>query len=161
MTSTITTLIVDGISAHSILLDSYVVLHAALVSSLHKLIGVEFGMLILHAFTLSCPSLNKGIAAFFIQHVVANHEKHFAAYQDVAPTLVTDSLGTEDPQGKETSNLIVLLSELYNFQVVSCLLVYDIIRGLLASDLTEFKVELLLKITRSTRHSSTGYHFQC
>ena len=47
-----------------------------------------------------------------------------------------------ETRGKECSNLVVLLSELYNFQVVSCLLVYDIIRGLLDSELTEFKVEL-------------------
>lgn len=45
--------------------------------------------------------------------------------------------------------MIVLLSELYNFQVISSLLVYDVIRGLLDGELTEFKVELLLKITRS------------
>jgi len=43
VTSTLTTLITDGISSHSILLDSYVVLYAAFVSSLHKIIGVEFG----------------------------------------------------------------------------------------------------------------------
>ena len=43
VTSTLTTLIVDGISSHSMLLDSYVVLHAALVSSLHKVVGVEYG----------------------------------------------------------------------------------------------------------------------
>ena len=54
-----------------------------------------------------------------------------------------------ETRGKECSNLVVLLSELYNFQVVSCLLVYDLIRGLLDSELTEFKVELLLKIVRS------------
>lgn len=41
--STLTNLIIDGISSHSTLLDSYVVLHAALISSLHKLIGTAFG----------------------------------------------------------------------------------------------------------------------
>ena len=43
VTETLTRLIVDGISSHSMLLDQYVVLHAALVSALHKLIGIEFG----------------------------------------------------------------------------------------------------------------------
>lgn len=43
VTSSITDLVIEGISSHSILLDSYVVLHAALISTLHKLIGVEFG----------------------------------------------------------------------------------------------------------------------
>ena len=44
VTSTLTTLIVEGISSHSMLLDQYVVLHAAFVASLHKVVGVEFGM---------------------------------------------------------------------------------------------------------------------
>lgn len=43
VTETITKLIVDGISSHSMLLDQYVVLHAAFVSALHKLTGIEFG----------------------------------------------------------------------------------------------------------------------
>lgn len=46
VTSTLTTLIIDGISSHSSLLDSYVVLYAAFVSSLHKIVGVEFGKVI-------------------------------------------------------------------------------------------------------------------
>lgn len=46
VTSTLTTLIIDGISSHSTLLDSYVVLYAAFVSSMHKVIGVDFGMLV-------------------------------------------------------------------------------------------------------------------
>ena len=45
---------------------------------------------------------------------------------------------------------MVLLSELYNFQVISCVLIYDIIRSLLSTELTEFIVELLLKLLRST-----------
>lgn len=43
VTSTLTKLIIDGISSHSTLLDSYVVLHGAFVSALHKLVGIEFG----------------------------------------------------------------------------------------------------------------------
>lgn len=59
----------------------------------------------------------------------------------------TDTIAEQD--GKECSNLLVLISELYNFQVISCVLVFDVIRHLLSDDLTEFKVELLLKILRS------------
>ena len=43
VTATLTSLIIDGISSHSSLLDSYVVLYAAFVSSLHKVVGLEFG----------------------------------------------------------------------------------------------------------------------
>lgn len=127
VTSTLTNLIIDGISSHSTLLDSYVVLHAAFISSLHKLIGTAF-------------------AAYFIQNVVSSYEQHLALVEEKSAN------STEVPEdlGKECSNLIVLLSELYNFQVISCILIYDIIRGLLDKDLSEFRVELLLKLLRSS-----------
>ncbi|KAI0775209.1 ARM repeat-containing protein [Trametes elegans] len=132
VTETITKLVVDGISSHSMLLDQYVVLHAALVSALHKLIGIEF-------------------AAFFVQHVVACYDKHFAALNDPnQPNPNSTTTGTDEPPGKECSNLVVLLSELYNFQVISSVLMYDVIRTLLDGDLTEFKVELLLKVARNS-----------
>ncbi|KAJ6576616.1 hypothetical protein DFH09DRAFT_1149872 [Mycena vulgaris] len=132
VTSTLTTLIVDGISSHSSLLDSYVVLYAAFVSSLHKIIGIEF-------------------AAYFVQTVVSAYEKHYTDLQAVG--IIPDETETQtgaSTSGKECSNLIVLLSELYNFQVISCVLVFDIIRGLLDTDLSEFSVELLLKIVRNS-----------
>jgi len=50
--------------------------------------------------------------------------------------------------GKEASNLIVFLGELYNFGVVGCTLVYDLIRMFLEG-MTEVDTELLLKIIQS------------
>ncbi|KAK0450247.1 hypothetical protein EV421DRAFT_2008053 [Armillaria borealis] len=126
VTSTITALIIDGISSHSSLLDSYVVLHAAFVSSLHKIVGIEF-------------------AAYFIQTLVSSYEKHHQTIGSDPSTEVE-----EETKGKECSNLIVLLSELYNFQVISCILIFDIIRGILESKFSEFNVELLLKMLRSS-----------
>jgi hypothetical protein len=41
--SVLTNLLINGIAAYAILLDSYVILHAALVASLHRVIGIEFG----------------------------------------------------------------------------------------------------------------------
>ncbi|KAF9267853.1 hypothetical protein L218DRAFT_955030 [Marasmius fiardii PR-910] len=136
ITSTLTILIIDGISSHSSLLDSYVVLHAAFVASLHKIVGVEF-------------------AAYFVQNVVSSYEQHFDALRgennDTANDPKTQDANDEE-KGKEASNLVVLLSELYNFQVISCVLVYDIIRGLLDGDIKEVQVELLLKIVRNSGH---------
>ncbi|KAI0784591.1 armadillo-type protein [Abortiporus biennis] len=129
VTATLTTLIVDGISSHSILLDSYVVLYAAFVSALHKLIGIDF-------------------AAYFVQNVVESYEKHF---QSILSELPSSPSNEDEPLGKEPSNLLVLLSELYNFQVISCVLVFDLIRDLLEGDkIEELKVELLLKIVRNS-----------
>nr|GAT50977.1 MIF4G/MA4-domain-containing protein [Mycena chlorophos] len=125
VTTTLTTLIIDGIASHSSLLDSFVVLYAAFVSSLHKIIGIEF-------------------AAHFVQSVVSAYEQHYANLGTPDPTV------PDAPTPKECSNLIVLVSELYNFQVISCVLVYDIIRGLLETELTEYNVDLLLKIVRNS-----------
>ena len=88
------------------------------------------------------------LAAFFVQHVVSSYDTHFAALSDKGDIPAEPST-SDEPVGKEASNLVVLLSELYNFQVISCVLMYDVIRALLDGDLTEFKVELLLKVTRS------------
>ncbi|KAG5646977.1 hypothetical protein DXG03_001700 [Asterophora parasitica] len=130
VTTTLTSLIIDSIASHSSLLDSYVVLYAAFVSSLHKIVGVEF-------------------AATFVQNVVSSYEKHLSTAQAV-PAIDSQEDADAAAGGKECSNLIVLLSELYNFQVISSPLVFDIIRGLLDSGLSEFCVELLLKILRNS-----------
>ena len=64
-----------------------------------------------------------------------------------------DAAGKDDA-GKQPLNLLVLISELYNFQVISCRIVYDIVRGLIDAlamqgPAGEFAVEALLKIVRS------------
>ena len=74
-----------------------------------------------------------------------------AAESASAPTSLSSDKGAQandDDRGKEASNLLVLLSELFNFGVISHLLIYDLIRTLLGDDLTELRVELLLKIAR-------------
>jgi nucleolar MIF4G domain-containing protein 1 len=87
-----------------------------------------------------------------VQSVVSSYEHY---YNTLVSAIAGDPLG--EPSGKECSNLIVLLSELYNFQVISYILVYDIIRNLLsAPELTEYVVELLLKLLRSTYQSSVS-----
>ncbi|KAI0264458.1 hypothetical protein BC834DRAFT_924661 [Gloeopeniophorella convolvens] len=137
VTASITSLVIDSISSHSMLLDSYVVLHAAFISSLHRIVGIEFGG----------RSLFVERSASFVQNVVASYEQHYAA---VPSSSAEDS--KDESLGKECSNLIVLLSELYNLQVISCVLIYDVIRNLLSAELTEFVVELLLKLLRNSGH---------
>lgn len=66
----------------------------------------------------------------------------------------------QDGAGKEASNLIVLISELYNFQVIGCILIYDLVRDLLnQSQLSEYNVELLLKVVRSKHHRHPSHPF--
>ncbi|PLB40958.1 MIF4G domain-containing protein [Aspergillus candidus] len=52
-------------------------------------------------------------------------------------------------EGKESTNLISLLSQLYNFHVIGSALIFDYIR-LYLQDITEENTELLLKIIRNS-----------
>ena len=135
VTLTITSLVIASISSHSSLLDSYVVIYATFIASLYKIIGIEF-------------------AAHFVQTLIQTYEQRFSA---LFSELSSTETGEESEKGKETSNLLVMISELYNFQVISSLLVFDIIRALLDRGLTEFGVELLLKIVRSMSISFFSY----
>lgn len=49
--------------------------------------------------------------------------------------------------GKESANLVSLLAELYNFQVIGSILIFDYVR-LFLRDMSEVNTELLLKIIR-------------
>lgn len=148
VTSTLTKLIIDAISSHSTLLDSYVVLHAAFVSALQKLVGIEFGALIS---PLPKPQAVDRVftAAHFVQETIITYEKHYSELNDTDIPIPDDGATEGKERGKECSNLIILISELYNFQVISCVLLFDVVRSLLEGRLTEMDVELLLKILRS------------
>ncbi|EJD06611.1 uncharacterized protein FOMMEDRAFT_165363 [Fomitiporia mediterranea MF3/22] len=132
ITLTLTNLIIEGTCSHSILLDAYVALHAGLVACLHKVIGVE-------------------IAAYFVQNVVANFERHYSkSKESLVPGGSAEGEVKDEEIGKECSNLLVLLSDLYNYHVISCVLVYDIIRLILEGGLSELDVELILKLARGS-----------
>lgn len=62
-----------------------------------------------------------------------------------------DASPDDTPFGKECSNLLVLISDLYNYRVISCTLVYDIIRLILDGEVKELDVELILKLARGMR----------
>ncbi|KAL9076402.1 MAG: hypothetical protein Q9157_003690, partial [Trypethelium eluteriae] len=51
--------------------------------------------------------------------------------------------------GKETTNLVSLIAQLYNFQVIGSALLYDYVR-LFLQDLSELNTELLLRVIRSS-----------
>lgn len=73
--------------------------------------------------------------------------------------LATQLTGTQqesDQAGKQPLNMLTLIAELYNFQVISCRLIYDLIRGFIEHLVpegegetgVEFPVEGLLKVLR-------------
>ena len=94
------------------------------------------------------------VAAHFVETCVAKYEGFLRQATSSLPVLPSPGTSLDTPAsldipatggevfttqgpGKELLNLLTLISELYNFQVISCVLVYDIIRGLLAGDVDE------------------------
>lgn len=83
---------------------------------------------------------------------MSSYESHWKSLRSSALDSIETKTAENDsaPTGtKESSNLLVLISELYNFQVISCVLIYDLIRALLNSEFLEHDVELLLKVVKS------------
>lgn len=68
--------------------------------------------------------------------------------QTVVETLDADGDERGKFQGKEATNLVSLLSQLYNFHVIGSSLMFDYVR-LYVQEITEANTELLLKVIRS------------
>ncbi|KAK5326162.1 suppressor of glycerol defect [Exophiala xenobiotica] len=106
-------LLLAAFSDPSALQNTYIILHAAFIAALYKIVGADFG-------------------AEIISRLVETFDRY---YKDPAAT------------GKESSNLVSLLANLFTLGVISSALVYDHIR-LLLSDFGENSAELLLRIMR-------------
>ncbi|EUC30091.1 hypothetical protein COCCADRAFT_39612 [Bipolaris zeicola 26-R-13] len=72
--------------------------------------------------------------AQMVERIVAEVDRHYQA--------------NKDGSGKQTSNLISVVAELYTFQVIGSNIVFDYIRFFL-DELTEINTELLLRIVRA------------
>ncbi|EKG17772.1 MIF4G-like type 3 [Macrophomina phaseolina MS6] len=92
--------------------------------------------LILHAGFISAvyKVIGTDFGAQLVERLAAEFDKCYSNY-------------SEESSGKETTNLISLISEMYNFQVIGCNLVFDYIRIFL-EELKEVNTELLLRIVR-------------
>lgn len=120
VTSTLSNILISIVCDPSSLLDTFMILHAGFVAGIYKLIGTDFG-------------------AHIVQRIVEDFDVHYQKTNGIKDP----SMGT-----KECTNLVSFLAELYNFQVVGCVLVFDLIRIFLG-EITELNTELLLKIVRS------------
>ncbi|KAM9022701.1 nucleolar MIF4G domain-containing protein 1 [Ara ararauna] len=63
-----------------------------------------------------------------------------------------DELSKSDAEGKECENLLALIAHLYNFHVVHCLLIFDILKKLVSA-FTEKEVELILFLLKNVGFS--------
>ncbi|KAJ3018240.1 suppressor of glycerol defect [Thoreauomyces humboldtii] len=123
-TEILTDSIVGFIADHANLLDSFVMTYAAFVAALYNAIGIEF-------------------TAHLVQTMVELFDTSRAGY---LADRETDPDGVQ-AKSKRCTNIVTLLAYLYNFEVVACVLVYDVVRVAI-EDLTEMDVELLLRMLR-------------
>jgi nucleolar MIF4G domain-containing protein 1 len=125
VTSTLVDLLLISVCEPTALPDTLIILPAGFITAIYKVIGTDFG-------------------AQVIERVVELFDEHY----DQASKAGNSGHTTPAPESsKETSNLITLLADLYNFQVVGSNLIFDYIR-LFLQTLSELNAELLLRIIR-------------
>ncbi|GAA5834969.1 hypothetical protein JCM5353_003339 [Sporobolomyces roseus] len=142
VSSTLTQLLLGIVSDRDNLGDQLMITYACLVASLFRGIGIEFPAGVL---TQSINLLDRSL------------EK---ADQASGGREVEGEGGFEGkPGSKQAQNLVAFLSELYNFGVVGCGVVYDLVRMFVErgkKGLGELEVELLSKIVKRSGQQLRG-----
>ncbi|KAI9501564.1 armadillo-type protein, partial [Coemansia spiralis] len=131
VTDVLASLLLQSIQSRIHMLDTFLYVNAALVGAVYRIVGLD-------------P------VAHLVQKLMEEFEKHFnQGLSDFKATAANDDMddGDEMMTGKQCQNLCVFIAELYNFQVISCQLVYDVVR-LCIQDVNEFTAELLLRLIR-------------
>ncbi|WFC98567.1 suppressor of glycerol defect [Malassezia yamatoensis] len=139
VTSTLTSLVLDTIAARSQLSQTFVVIYAALLTAMHRIVGVEFG-------------------AYFVQSCL---DRFLDVYRQYSNSSAADEESISS-WSKECVNLVFLLSHLLNLKLLSARLLYDLIRLLLGYEfremvstaspykqMKELDIELVLRIVQS------------
>lgn len=143
VTTTVTHLVLDTIAARTNLSESIVVLYAALLTALHRLVGVEFG-------------------ACFLQETISRFLRVYGPLIVQLQTAPADASDEVSVRSRECANLVTLLCHLFNLKLVSAGMIYDLVRLVLGSSfgtmvpglsgpksITEVDIELLLRIVKS------------
>lgn len=120
VTSNLIDLLLGLVCDRTALNDTFIVLHAGFIAAIYKVNGQDFG-------------------AQLTERAVERFDTYYSS---------SSSTKTEGTESKELANLVSLFSQLYNFSIISCDLIYDLLRTFL-STLTETHTELLLRIVRS------------
>ena len=123
VTETVTEIVLQTICDKANLLDSFCATYACFIGSLYQCVGLEFG-------------------AHFVQTLVTRFQ--LARSKRVSHSSPSSS---DNVESKECTNLAVFLAFLYTFKVVSCIILYDLIKQSI-SCLSEIDVEILLKMLK-------------
>lgn len=127
ITSILIELLLTSVCEPTALPDTLIILPAGFIAAVYKIIGTDFGAQVIEK----------------VAELFADHYSQAAKLGNSGPDAATSD------SRKETSNLITLLAELYNFQVVGSNLMFDYVR-LFLSTLSELNAELLLKLIRTS-----------
>ncbi|KAK4046926.1 suppressor of glycerol defect [Microbotryomycetes sp. JL201] len=133
VSATLTTLLLEIVAGRDNLGEQLIVNYAALVAALFRVVGIEF------------PASVVAKAISMLESKLA--KRGFASEHD-------GSTFQGLPSSKECENIVAFIAELYNFQVISCVLIYDLVKLFIERGLDELDVELLLRILK--RKSSSG-----
>jgi nucleolar MIF4G domain-containing protein 1 len=126
VTPTLVDVLLVSVCEPTSLPDTLIILPAGFIAAVYKVIGTDFG-------------------AQVIQRIVELFDEHYTQATSLQANPTTFTTETS----KEPSNLVMILSELYNFQVVGSNLMFDYIK-LFLGKLSELNAELLLKIIRTS-----------
>ncbi|GAA5895536.1 Sgd1p [Sporobolomyces salmoneus] len=142
VSSVLTSLLLGIVSDRDNLGDQLMITYACLVAALFRTIGIEFPAGVLtHSITLLDKSLAKADAA-----TVESTKEEEGGFEG-------------KPGSKQAQNLVAFLSELYNFGVIGCGVVYDLIRLFIErgeKGLGELEVELLSKVVKRSGQQLRG-----
>ncbi|CAI6334966.1 unnamed protein product [Periconia digitata] len=114
VTSTLIDLLVGLLADETVLLDTFLILHAGFIAAVYKVIGPDFG-------------------AQMLERIVSEFDRNYQR--------------NKDGQGKQTTNLVSVLAELYCFQAIGSKLIFDYLR-LFLDEMSEIHTELILRIVR-------------
>lgn len=132
----LTSLLMEIIATSSSLGDNFIITYAALVGAIGRNVGVEF-------------------MAGLVSRSVGLFDEAREKSRSASLSGKSNEGGFEGkPGNKEAENLVAFLSELYNFGVLSCVLIYDLVRMFIESGLGELEVELLVKVIKRTIFSA-------
>ncbi|KAI9845401.1 MAG: suppressor of glycerol defect [Sclerophora amabilis] len=125
VTSTLIDLLIGLICDRSGLMDTFLILHAGFIAAVYRVSGMDIG-------------------AMAVQRIVEEFDRLY----DPLESIQDRGGGTHVPDSKEVSNLMSLISELYNFQTIGSQLVFDFVR-LFLNSISETNTELLLRIIKN------------
>ncbi|GAA6064075.1 hypothetical protein JCM10212_002717 [Sporobolomyces blumeae] len=143
VSSVLTDLLLGIVADRDNLGDALVITYAALVAALFRGVGIE----------LPAGVLSKAVSTLDSSLAKADAAKATGNATEEGD----DRVGFEGrPGSKQALNLVSFLSELYNFGVVSCGLVYDLVRLFIERGLGELEVELLSKVVKRSGQQLRG-----